>query len=630
MTQQDSQRTPSNSRPGLRSPQIVAAIIGLIGTLAASYFAYLQITEPTRIAISATQTAEARILTLTALANSTLTPTSTLTPKPTLTSTPEPTPTSTLIPTLTPLPILTPQDDKPSDRVAVDELPAGWTQEVVYETDLVEPWSIYADGSGGVLVLDSLRKAVYRLDAAGVLDDYADYDGITLFAIAWQPNTERLIGLGPDGLLAMGTDGFRPLADLGPDRLGSTMIVNPTDDSIFVGEFRDHTPIFHYNAQGHYLQTVVRDNRGCSQMAVSSDGKTLYYTETYEGRISKLDTETLEATVLTEGLAIPGTEEAIGIALDDRDRLYAYTAKEGLLAYREGGFVPAAPPAGGMGPIVWYAGSDMFVGTGSVCGCLTRFDPVRAESGMLTEHINTGNLVETPEGNVVICSEDQLYRVERSGLTPFGTVLPDTCASLTVDQDGILYTSFAGGEESLIVSVDKEGRQETWPRVKGFLSMMRYDPLHHALVVLLENRFLIRIPIDQPGKQEVLLTLEEGDEVTYTLDDEGNVYLFERKANSLSVLKDGTTTPKVLFSDVIKRAEIGTPPVLYVSHINGLLIGRNDDFEMWPLDGGDPYIFAVNAAGVDNFGMFETEGHELLCSHAGQIFRMIPPAGASE
>lgn len=81
---------------------IVTAVIGLIGTALTLYFNYLEKVEPQKLALQATQTAEAR---LTGTAGAvTVTATSTDTQPPTLTFSPTREPTATDAPTLTATP----------------------------------------------------------------------------------------------------------------------------------------------------------------------------------------------------------------------------------------------------------------------------------------------------------------------------------------------------------------------------------------------------------------------------------------------------------------------------------------------------------------------------------------------
>jgi len=83
--------TPSAPSNPLLNPTVITAIIGLIGTLAGLYFAFRQNTLP--IEVSATQTAEARLLNPTALVTNIaalFTPTVESTPKPIVVTTPQP------------------------------------------------------------------------------------------------------------------------------------------------------------------------------------------------------------------------------------------------------------------------------------------------------------------------------------------------------------------------------------------------------------------------------------------------------------------------------------------------------------------------------------------------------------
>lgn len=86
--------------------QIIIAFIGAIGVIAAAYYAFREKTAPIELVISATQTAEAKLLSKTPLPTSTLTPTQTLTPTETITPTLTPTLTPTSTPTSTPTPLV--------------------------------------------------------------------------------------------------------------------------------------------------------------------------------------------------------------------------------------------------------------------------------------------------------------------------------------------------------------------------------------------------------------------------------------------------------------------------------------------------------------------------------------------
>ena len=106
-----------NGASSINWTRVITSFIGLLGIVATAYFTYIGVVEPRRIAIEATQTAEAKLTAEAIAAASTPTQQATATTATTIADTP--TPTNTATPTLTPTPKLT--QTLPSPEQAVRE-----------------------------------------------------------------------------------------------------------------------------------------------------------------------------------------------------------------------------------------------------------------------------------------------------------------------------------------------------------------------------------------------------------------------------------------------------------------------------------------------------------------------------
>ena len=170
--------------------EVIVATLGFIGVVVAAYFSYLGVTEPQKVAIKATGTAEARLTSIAATATAKSTSTPTLTPTPTTTPTPtstsSPSPTSTSSPTPTPI-----------TRIIADfeSSHSGWLAGTIATPGFgANETAISATVSGGALqgAFDFRRtradwpRATF-ITYTAVFEDWTSFDEIRFDAVALPP-----------------------------------------------------------------------------------------------------------------------------------------------------------------------------------------------------------------------------------------------------------------------------------------------------------------------------------------------------------------------------------------------------------------------------------------------------------
>ena len=83
------------------------------------------------------------------------------------------------------------------------------------------------------------------------------------------------------------------------------------------------------------------------------------------------------------------------------------------------------------------------------------------------------------------------------------------------------------------------------------------------------------------------------------------------------------TTDFVDFSDIYGGPVIIEPPLGYSTIENGIIIGRNDDLQMWLLDENLRITFGINNRGIDNSAFFQNSKQEILCTQSTLVLRFI-------
>jgi len=203
---------------------------------------------------------------------------------------------------------------------ACRNLQQGWTSDTIYQSKPLGPISICENGDNDVLILDKAAYEIVELELDGTVSTYLSTDNFSLNAIAYQPNADRIIALGESAFYDVSSLEVMEEHPFGIEF--STFVVDSNDDSIYTGHWANNSAIYHFDSNGALLSTILSDIQGCAQLALDSANNLLYYSETFPGRITLLNLTTNSTTVLTSGIAIPGTGEGISIAVSPLGDLY--------------------------------------------------------------------------------------------------------------------------------------------------------------------------------------------------------------------------------------------------------------------------------------------------------------------
>ena len=283
-----------------------------------------------------------------------------------------------------------------------------------------------------------------------------------------------------------------------------------------------------------------------------------------------------------------------------------------------------------MGEIIWDSYRQSFLVACSDGGVGEYGLKSNGEGAFLTEIVNRPCVGETGDGKVLFGSQSQLMVVDKDGLTPFGDGQNGPYISLSESKNGDLYGGLSG-DSCTILKVGSNNVNRYFSGLSGHhLVKMSYDSMNDALILFTtdETDFCVwQLPLNASPMATKIFTLHGSRNATGTVDDNGYFYLFERQANHFLKIEVGQFVIDTIASDVIQIETIGVPPILYSSKENGILIGRNDDLQMWPLKGDAPYIFGENVTGIDNFGLFENEKGDIIGTHSGQIYRLFKVGG---
>ena len=243
-----------------------------------------------------------------------------------------------------------------SAQPAVKNIPEGWTHELLYQTEFITPHSLCLNADNKLLVLDISLNKISIMDDDFNFSDFIKLDSLHLDLIAYQSNLNRLIALSGRNLYYYENNSFHYLNTLKSDI--SAIAINPENDYIYAASQFNHSPIEYYNADGVFIETLVKDAQGCTQLAYDNTNKKLFYSETFPGRLMEYDIQSKQTKVLVTGLGIPDTDEGIAVALDDQNNLYffspsvATSSYGGLYLYTNGNaakimglLIPAVPAA---------------------------------------------------------------------------------------------------------------------------------------------------------------------------------------------------------------------------------------------------------------------------------------------
>ena len=518
---------------------------------------------------------------------------------------------------------------------AVTGLKTNWVEETVYENLLVYPASLTLDGDGNLLIHERAKKEVLKLSPTGQLSTYADLSSISFYiqSTAYQPGLGRLLIVAGTTLYAFSNGQLTTVQPYGVN--AGALAVKSTDDSFYAGTMTQGDSIVHYDSDGNLISTIVTNTQGCFQLALDETGNKLYYSETFSGQVVEVDLSDNSKSVIATGVGIPGTFEPIAVALDGDNNLYYFTAPQGLNQYAGGSFTKVMDSIAGVGQIIWSPVHSAFLVANGAGANIISYNPETADAEHLTQYVNALSIVEMDDGTVLVADGDSfgnfIQKVDSSGLSPFSEEMQKHCNALERDSIGNIY---AGLIDGTIWKIGADGSVSSW--AGGFTTdpivNLRYDSKNNAMVSFTTNPMastasIWRIPLSAPDSATKVVELSNVQVTpvlpTGTVDDSGNIYVLERKANVIYKIADGSDTPTVFASAVLDSEAITVPCMEYVSKENSLIISTIQNYELWPLNNPVKSTFATNNGAVDNFAINETQSGSLVAIHSGQVFRFI-------
>lgn len=534
-------------------------------------------------------------------------------------------------------PVPTPEPTpKPTPRtIAVQGLPEGWDQEVIYDHPLIYPSYLTIDGEGNVLVASRGNGKILRMGPGGGLSTFADVSELAeVFTLGYQPGSDRVIMTTMmTGLYALSDGELSTLQMWGV--MANALAIDPDDDSFYSCSGAQGASIIHFDADGDPLETIVEGTDGCFQIVLDPTSDRLFYSETFPGRITALDLVDGTSEVLIEGVGIPGTREPIGLSLDADGVLHSFPNAHGLFRYEDGFFELVTESIAGAGALLWSSAHDAFLVANGVGANVIAYDPATRTAEHLTPYINAIAIVGTGDDTVLVCDGHyfggRVLSVDGSGFSPFTEDLGTNCQHLERDGRGTVY---AGMAEGSIWTIGNDGSASPWfDEVSGLpIVSLQYDPHNDALVAITgdddrSTAEVWRIPIDDPEAREKVLDLADV-RVTPALpagavDGSGNIYVLERRANVIHRIANGDTTATVFATSVLENEAITVPKIEYLSKENALLVSTISTYDLWPLDGPERSVFARNSGAVDNFAISEEPDGSIIAIHSGQVFRFV-------
>jgi len=540
-------------------------------------------------------------------------------------ATPIPTPEPTPVPTPTPLPPVT----------AVQGLPEGWGQEVIYDHPITYPSKLALDGEGNVLVVSRGNGKILKMGPGGELSTFADVSGLAeVFTLAYQPGSDRLIMTTMmTGLYALSDGELSTLQMWGV--MANALAVDTEDDSFYGCSGAPGGSLVHFDADGDPIATIVEGTEGCSQLVLDAANDMLYYSETFPGRITAVDLSDGTREVLVEGVGIPGTYEPIGLSLDGDGVLHSFPNAHGLFRYEEGSFEKVMDSIAGAGALLWSPVHDAFLMANGVGANVIAYDPSALTAEHLTPYLNAIAVVETVDCKVLACDghyfEGRVVSVDASGFVPFTDDLRTNCQHLERDGHGTVY---AGMTDGSIWTIEDDGTASLWlDHVSDRpIVSLQFDALNDAFVAITgdderSSAEVWRIPIDDPDEREKVLELDDVRVTSSlpagTVDVSGNIYVLERQANVIHRIANGDTTATVFATSVLENEAITVPKIEYLSNEDALLVSTIVTYDLWPLDGSGRSIFAHNSGAVDNFAISENPDGNVVAIHSGQVFRLV-------
>ncbi|TFG19957.1 MAG: hypothetical protein EU530_04670 [Promethearchaeota archaeon] len=525
----------------------------------------------------------------------------------------------------------------------------GWDVITIYEIPH-PPGASCVGQDGDLFYADNLNHVIMRMDEFGTHTEYISTGSLNFNDIEYQPNSNRIIGVTDYGFYTITSIEIQLLNNYSYASTLSALSVDPTDDSFYCGSLFDGTAIFHYDANGNNLTTVLSDVQGCSQLILNNNQSILYYSESYLGYVSSLNLSSLETTLLRTDVGLPGTQEVIGIGVDDNDILYCMTAdgnNRGFYQYDSGTFDLLMASKAGMSRLTWFSKLHMFIAGASAGACLVGYDPDENQAQLLTAMVNTYSIAEAHDGKILYAYEDEIFQINESGPSQFADTTTNlTVSGLVIDKNDDIY-GLLSNDSACIYKINHDGSTNEWFTniIFEYGKSLQYDVKNDQLILLADDLIqnqtnIYQIPIENPTTFTKLTTFENSTKTGCVVDNSGNIYLYEASNNSLYKIPDGSIDREIITTNFVNFTGIYTedyeivPPMGYSTIENGILIGRNDDLQIWLLDDAVRVPFAINVRGIDNSAIFQNTNNDLIITQSTAVLKCIyqeppqhPPIG---
>ena len=218
--------------------------------------------------------------------------------------------------------------------------------------------------------------------------------------------------------------------------------------------------------------------------------------------------------------------------------------------------------------------------------------------------------------------------------------------NLILDNDNNIFT-LLGNDSIAISQIYQNGSIEDWfnNQIHESPRSIHYDPKSNNIILLTEELgqdkiHIYRLPINDPSLYTEIITMDNATKNACVVDDSGNIFVYEAYNNTLFKIPDGAnetetvTTYFVNFTDIYGPNFVVVPTLGYSSVENGIIIGRNDDLQIWLLDENERVNFAFNNRGIDNSAFFQNHNNDILVTQSTMVLKLIyneppdnPPIG---
>lgn len=538
----------------------------------------------------------------------------------------------------------------PGSYYAFSNVLWGWEPTLVYEHDIVYPSAICEDGNGDLLIADSALKKIIKVSqssyALSTLIDTSSLNG-KVISIAYQPNNNRLL-IGTDSayiyaysygsstvsLLKSSIQGFH-------FNRTSCFAVDPTDDSFYGGSQINSqiNTISKYGANGTLInQNIATNTQGVFQMDYNPTENTLYFSETFTGKLRAVSGNGGTVTDITSNIGIAGTFEPISTVITTSNSVYSYDAMIGLAQHTNTGSSLKVVADCGAGPIEWWSTENMVVIGQGAGANIKKFNFTSGQTENLTDYVNATSLVKDNTGRILYSNQDKIMLATANGISvhhdfsgPFidsmTYVSSENCNYVFLN-DGSIYHVYDNGSSSIFTTSPPGVCDATYSATSNTIYSARSTGAKNF------NIESYQLSSGSPTNVNTIDNTNYTDgngQPRLTTDDNGNLYFLIREGTAPNIAAniykyDISNTRTTMFADIFASDSNGdaitVPDIQYSSNQNFLLVSTINDIRYWTICGTQQdKIFAVNNGAVDNFTLTQDNAGDIYGIQSGRVFK---------